>query len=83
MPAAVKHQQVDFRLSAITKTLAEVGARGLGIFDGPNGSELKFYAVNGTVIIVQVFADGDGYEVFSPLHNSNSISLTMDAIRAL
>jgi hypothetical protein len=80
---AVESRLLDLRLGAIHKTLAEVGARGLGIFDGPNGSELKLYAVGGTVVIVQVFAGQDGYEVYAPIVDSNSITATMDAIRAL
>jgi hypothetical protein len=75
--------QTETRLKGIHAELASLGARGLGVFDGPNGSELKLYAVNGSVVIVQVFADGDGYEVFAPITKSNSITATIDALRAL
>ena len=62
----------NLRLNGIHKELASLGARGLGVFDGPNKSELQVLLVVNRpgVVIVQVFADDDGYEVFGPLHTS-------------
>jgi hypothetical protein len=79
----IGEKATNLRLNGIHKELASLGARGLGVWHGPNKSQLKFYSINGRVVIVQVFADDDGYEVFGPLTQSNSITATLDALRAL
>jgi len=76
-------ERQSIKLKGIHATLAEIGARGLGIYDGPNGSELKFYSIKGRVVILQIYGDGSGYEVYAPIENSNSITATIDALRAI
>jgi len=76
-------QRNSIKLNALHATLEEVGARGCGVFNGPSGSDLKFYSVDGNILIIQVFADDDGYEVYTPIERSNSITTTITTIRSL
>lgn len=77
-------QRNTIKGNSLHATLAEVGARGFGTFDGPYGSSIKFYSVNGHTVIVQEYADrANGYEVYGPIDSTNSITATLTAIRDL
>lgn len=40
------------------------GARGLAECDGPNGATLRFWNVNGFVVITHEYKDGNGWEYY-------------------
>lgn len=70
------------RAEQLTDWLAEVGARPIASVDGPNDSELTFYAVAGTVIIVQKYHPlnmSGGFELYVPPTRSGEIAKTFAA----
>lgn len=71
---------VKARAEELHNKLVAVSARPLCEIDGPNGSSLNFYAVNGKVIIVQWFKGDHGYEVYAPIFDGNDVAGTLDAI---
>jgi hypothetical protein len=59
--------------------LDKFGACPLANVPGPNGSELQFYALAGRTLIVQMFADGNGWEIYVPPTRDNSVAATLEA----
>jgi hypothetical protein len=50
--------------------------------DGPNKTQLQFWAVpRRGMIVVQIFPNG-GFEIFRPLTQSNEIGATLEALQA-
>lgn len=71
------------RIGGLQNWLDEVGARKINEISGPGTSALSFYAVAGTVMIVQTWAtqDGGGFEFFIPPTRSNRTDETFVAAR--
>lgn len=42
----------------------DLGGRALAVVDGPNGSELRFIAMLGGLVIVQIFSEGNGWTYY-------------------
>ena len=42
-----------------------------------SGDQLSLYAANGRTFVVQIFADGGGFEVYTPVTPSLSIDTTL------
>ena len=69
------------RLEALYVKLASLGARHIAMTTGADKGPMEWYTLNGQVIIVQVFARGEGYEVYAPVDgHSNSVQDTLDAL---
>jgi len=69
------------RLEALYGKLASLGARHIAMTTGADKGPMEWYTLNGQVIIVQVFARGEGYEVYAPVAgHSNSVQDTLDAL---
>lgn len=68
----------------VADAIKEVDARHLCGFDGPNGSDLSFYALpNGRIFIVQNYKEDAGFEIYGAISRSNSTDDTLDALRDL
>lgn len=75
-PVCVRH-------SRLSETLEAIHARQIASIDGPNGSTLGFYSTRHGVLIVQWFAEEQGFEVYTPICNSAKIDDTLNAMRAI
>ena len=71
------------RATDLTAKLNNLGAVQIAQSRGPNESSLEFYGLNGQVVIVQWFANEEGYEVYAPIFNGNEVKGTFDALDAL
>lgn len=47
---------------------------------GPNDSTLKGIRMPGRVVVLHEYANGDGWEVYAPLTESNRIDQTLEAL---
>lgn len=61
------------KMAKLLAKLAGHGWKRINSTHGPNLSKLLWYSVNATVLIVQEFPDGQGYEVYAPLDRSGSL----------
>jgi len=59
----------------------ELGGCCINSCEGPNDTELEFWAVNGSMVIVQVWPDDAGW--CSYVSTSNKVTETVDQIRAM
>jgi len=75
-PTCVRHTQ-------LAETLEAIHARQIASIDGPNGSTLGFYSTAHGVLIVQWYAEEQGFEVYTPIVRSNKIADTLNAMRSL
>jgi hypothetical protein len=67
---------------SIKTELRAANARHIAACDGPNGSIIEFWAAaHGGLLLAQRHPDGDGFEMFRPLDNTNSTAALIDALR--
>ena len=67
---------------SIETELRAANARHIATCDGPNGSIIEFWAAaHGGLLLAQRHPDGDGFEMFRPLDNTNSTAALIDALR--
>lgn len=72
---------VDDRATELRRKLESLNAREIADSQGPNGSTLEWYRLNGQVVIVQWYAtEYGGYEVYGPIFNGNEVKGTFDAL---
>lgn len=67
----------------LADTLDAIQARQIASINGPNGSTVDFYSTSHGMLLVQRFAEDQGFEVYAPICNSARIADTLNAIRAL
>ena len=75
-PYCVRHTQ-------LADTLEAIQARQIASIAGPNKSTLGFYSTSKGVLIVQWYAEEQGFEVYTPICRSNKIADTLSAMQAL
>ena len=62
--------------------ILDCGGKRLASVEGPNGSALDFYTLNGRVVIVQDYANQSGIEVYLS-HVGNSIKQVYAALEQI
>ena len=67
------------RVGKLLYKLQCLNARQIAITTGPDKGPLDWYTINGTTIIVHLFAKG-GWEVYAPVSVSLAIQDTLDAL---
>lgn len=76
-PACQRHTQV-------ADALADVNARRVCDLQGPGGSDMTFYMLpNGQPVILQNYADDNGFEIFGPIAQGNRTDDTLSGLRQL
>lgn len=76
-PVCRRHVQV-------ADALSDVNARRVCDLQGPNGSDMTFYMLpNGQPIIVQNYANDNGFEVFCTISHNNRTEDTLNSLRQL
>jgi hypothetical protein len=62
--------------SILRQHLASIGGKSLPIeMPGPNGSNLYWYSMRNHVVILQIFDDGERWEIYTSLSTDNKASL--------
>lgn len=76
-PVCQRHIQV-------ADALSDVNARHVCSLQGPAGSDMEFYMLpNGQPIIVQTYANDNGFEIFGTISHNNRTKDTLDSLRQL
>jgi hypothetical protein len=80
--AAEDRQTVHaMRVGALRNKLVSLGARHIAMTTGPDKGPMDWYELNGQPIIVHLYADQGGYEVYAPAAGASlSVSDTFDAL---
>jgi hypothetical protein len=74
-PVCQRHAQV-------AAALDDINARLLATVDGPNNSDIGFYATRGGVALVQWYENDQGFEIYVPVSRSAKTEDTLNALRA-
>jgi hypothetical protein len=71
------------RCEDLREKLGKLEAREINAVKGPNESVLTFYALNGSLVMVQWYPRNGGYEVYAPIFSGNEVKGVYDALNEL